>query len=53
MGSGGWMGGWVCASDSVGSTIRVPTAGQLIVGACKPKSISRLAMSFSLMPQLA
>jgi hypothetical protein len=37
-------------SDSVGSTIRVPATGQDIVGAWKPWSMSRLAMSSTLMP---
>jgi hypothetical protein len=32
-------------SLSVGSIMSVPATGQLIVGAWKPKSISRLAMS--------
>ncbi len=37
-------------SLSVGSTIKVPTTGKLIVGAWKPKSIRRLAMSSTSMP---
>ena len=37
-------------SDSVGSTIRVPATGKLIVGAWKPKSMSRLATSSTVTP---
>ena len=37
-------------SLSVGSTISVPATGKLRVGAWKPKSIRRLAMSSALMP---
>jgi len=38
------------SSLSVGSTISVPATGKLIVGAWKPKSISRLAMSSLVTP---
>ena len=38
-------------SDSVGSIIKAPATGQLIVGAWNPKSISRLAMSTASTPQ--
>jgi hypothetical protein len=38
------------SSLSVGSTMSVPATGKLIVGAWKPKSISRLAMSSLVMP---
>ncbi len=37
-------------SDSVGSIISVPATGQLMVGAWKPQSISRLAMSSTVTP---
>ena len=37
-------------SDSVGSIIRAPATGQLIVGAWKPKSINLLAMSTASTP---
>ena len=40
-------------SDSVGSTISVPATGQLIVGAWKPLSIRRLAMSSTVTPASA
>ena len=38
------------SSLSVGSTIKVPATGKLIVGAWKPKSISRLATSSTVTP---
>jgi len=38
------------SSDSVGSTIKVPGTGKDMVGAWKPKSISLLAISYSLTP---
>ena len=37
-------------SDSVGSIIRVPGTGQLMVGGWKPQSMSRLAMSSTVTP---
>src|SRR3712207_7153788 len=41
---------WPLSSLSVGSTISVPATGKLIVGAWKPKSTSRLAMSSFVIP---
>jgi hypothetical protein len=38
---------------SVGSIISVPATGQLMVGAWKPQSISRLAMSSTVTPALS
>ena len=37
-------------SDSVGSTMSVPATGKLMVGAWKPKSMSRLATSSTVTP---
>lgn len=41
------------SSDSVGSIIKVPGTGQLIVGAWNPKSYNLLATSSSVIPDFS